>query len=227
MDDLHEANADTPVTAEWLRSNTRIRGWLALFMLALVVSALRSLAQAGATMSAADCYGSGILATTDVVSALVLLVVAIWTFAAFHRRRPSAVFWARFFLVYCLLCGVLSLSLAQDEMSAREFGQAIGAVFWSTIWLVYFRVSKQVAEVIPRRYRHAGLGTWAAAAILVFAPLGWVAAGIAQVVLGYHGNVEIRQSDLPEGELTEGHVVFRAPEGWASVVEKTTSSDAN
>ena len=65
-----EANADTPVTAEWLRSNTRIRGWLALFMLALVVSALRSLAQAGATMSAADCYGSGILATTDVVSAV-------------------------------------------------------------------------------------------------------------------------------------------------------------
>lgn len=89
MDDLHEANADTPVTAELLRSNTRIRGWLALFMLALVVSALRSLAQAGATLSAADCYGSGILATTDVVLALVLLVVAIWTFAAFHRRRPS------------------------------------------------------------------------------------------------------------------------------------------
>ena len=42
MDDLHEANADTPVTAEWLRSNTRIRGWLALFMLALVVSALEA-----------------------------------------------------------------------------------------------------------------------------------------------------------------------------------------
>lgn len=218
MDDLHEANADTPVTAEWLRSNTRIRGWLAFFMLALIVSALRSLAQAGATMSAADCYGSGILATTDVVSALVLLVVAIWTFAAFHRRRPSAVFWARFFLVYCLLCGVLSLSLAQDEMSAREFGQAIGSVFWSTIWLVYFRVSKQVAEVIPRRYRHAGLGTWAAAAILVFAPLGWMVAGIAQVVFGYHGNVEIRQADLPEGDLTEGHVVFRPPKGWSSSV---------
>ena len=39
MDDLHEANADTPVTAEWLRSNTRIRGWLALFMLARLISA--------------------------------------------------------------------------------------------------------------------------------------------------------------------------------------------
>ena len=41
-----EAAADTPVTAEWLRCNTRIRGWLSLFMLALLFSGLRSLAQA-------------------------------------------------------------------------------------------------------------------------------------------------------------------------------------
>ena len=218
MDDLHEANADTPVTAEWLRSNTRIRGWLALFMFALLFSGLRSLVQAFVTMNAADCYGSIILSTIDVVLALVLLVVAIWTFVALHRRWPSAVFWARFFLVCCLICGVLSLLLGEDEMSAREYGQAIGAVFWSIVWLVYFRVSKQVAEVIPRQYRHAGLGTWTAAALLVLLPIGWGAAGIVQVVLGYHGNVEIRQSELPEGELTEGHVVFRAPEGWSSEV---------
>ncbi len=213
-----EAAADTPVTAEWLRCNTRIRGWLSLFMLALLFSGLRSLAQAVVTMTVADCYGSVILSTIDVVSALVLLVVAIWTFVALHRRWPSAVFWARFFLVYCLLCGVLSLSLGEDEMSAREYGQAIGSVFWSIVWLVYFRASKQVAEVIPRQYRHAGLGTWAAAALFVLLPIGWGVAGIAQVVLGYHGNVEIRQSELPEGELTEGHVVFRAPEGWSSEV---------
>ena len=39
------------------------------------------------------------------------------------------------------------------------------------------------------------------------------------MVLGYNGNVEIRQSELPEGELTEGHVVFRPPEGWSSCVK--------
>lgn len=218
MDDLHEAKADTPVTAEWLRSNTRIRGWLAFFMFGLLLSALWGLGEVFVTVDTSDCYGSIILSTVDVVTVLVLLVVAILTFVAFHRRWPSAVFWARFFLIYCLLCGILSLSLAQDEMSAREFGQAIGAVFWSAIWLVYFCVSKQVSKVIPRRYRHAGFGTWAAAVILVLLPFGWGAAGIAQVVLGYHGNVEIRQSELPEGELTEGHVVFRPPKGWSSSV---------
>ena len=77
---------DPPITAEWLRSNTRIRGWLALFMLGLLLSGLRSLAQAVVTVNAADCYGSVILSTIDVVPALVLLVVGIWTFAAFHRR---------------------------------------------------------------------------------------------------------------------------------------------
>lgn len=213
-----EANPDMPVTAEWLRSNTRIRGWLAFFMFGLLLSALWGLGEVFVTVDTSDCYGSIILSTVDVVTVLVLLVVAILTFVAFHRRWPSAVFWARFFLIYCLLCGVLSLSLAQDEMSAREFGQAIGAVFWSAIWLVYFRVSKQVSRVIPRQYRHAGLGTWAAVALIVLLPFVWVVVGSFQVVLGYNGNVEIRQSELPEGELTEGHVVFRAPEGWSSDV---------
>ena len=218
MDDLHEANADRPVTAEWLRSNTRIRGWLALFMLALLLSPLWSLDEAVVAVNATEFYGSVILATTGVVTMLVLAVVAIWTFVAFHRRWPAAVFWARFFLVCCLLCGVLSLSLGEDEMSAREYGRAIETVFLSIVWLVYFRVSKQVAKVIPRPYRHAGLGTWVAAALFVLLPIGWGVAGIAHAVLGYHGNVEIRQSELPEGELTEGHVVFRAPEGWSSEV---------
>lgn len=214
-----EANADKPVTAEWLRSNTRIRGWLALFMLGLLLSPLWSLDEAFVTVnSATECYGNIIIATTGIVTVLGLLVVAIWTFAAFHRRWPSAVFWARFLLGYCLLGSVLSLSLMHDEMSASEYGQAIGTVFLLIVWLVYFRVSKQVSKVIPRQYRHAGFGTWAAAAFFVLLPFVWGAAGIAQVVLGYNGNVEIRQSELPEGELTEGHVVFRPPEGWSSDV---------
>ena len=214
-----ESNADSRVTAEWLRSNTRIRGWLALFMLGLLLSPLWSLDETVVMVDPAECYGSIILATTGIVTVLGLLVVAIWTFAALHRRWPSAVFWARFFLVYCLLGGVLSLSLMQDEMSAREYGQAVGTVFLSIVWLVYFRVSKQVSRVIPRQYRHAGLGTWAAAALIVLLPFVWVVVGSFQVVLGYNGNVEIRQSELPEGELTEGHVVFRPPEGWSSCVK--------
>ena len=92
-----EANPDMPVTAEWLRSNTRIRGWLAFFMFGLLLSALWGLGEVFVTVDTSDCYGSIILSTVDVVTVLALLVVAILTFVAFHRRWPSAVFWARFF----------------------------------------------------------------------------------------------------------------------------------
>lgn len=90
MDDLHEANADTPVTAEWLRSNTRIRGWLALFMLGLLLSPLWSLDETVVMVDPAECYGSIILATTGIVTVLGLLVVAIWTLprSTGDGRRP-------------------------------------------------------------------------------------------------------------------------------------------
>ena len=76
-----ESNADSRVTAEWLRSNTRIRGWLALFMLGLLLSPLWSLDETVVMVDPAECYGSIILATTGIVTVLGLLVVAIWIVA--------------------------------------------------------------------------------------------------------------------------------------------------
>ena len=39
--------------------------------------------------------------------------------------------------------------------------------------------------------------------------------GIVDVVFGYQDNVEIVQSELPDGELTDGHVVFGKLDGWS------------
>jgi len=215
MNEMTETGGDTLITAEWLKKNTSIGGWLAFFMVVLLLSGLRSLANAGAALNVAESYGSGILALTDVVFALVLVVVGAWAFASFLRRSPAAVFWAKFYLILVIGSNVLTLAFAGNELSYKEFGQAIGGTFWSSVWLVFLFVSKKVEEVIPKRYRRVGLWNWLMAALFVLIPLAWIVCGMVDMLVGYHGNVEIRQSDLAEGELTDGHVVFSRLDDWS------------
>ena len=115
MNNADEIKVNEPITADWLKKNTRIGGWLAFFMFVLVTSGLRSLDAAVKAINVTDYYGSNILAKTDVVVGYVMLAIAIWAMSSFFRRSPAAVFWAKFYLILCVLTNIVGLVLSQGE----------------------------------------------------------------------------------------------------------------
>lgn len=217
---------EDPLTAAWLRANTRIRGWLAFFIFALAAGGLVSLIYPFATYKASDYAGSSLLGMTDLALGVVLAVVAGWSIVSLYRRSPAAIFWAKFYTVLVLLSNGLGLWFGGVEMSDGDaFGgtrMAVKGVVWSIVWFLYLTFSQQVQEIIPKRYRRAGVRTWLYAGLLLLVPLAFVIVGAVDVAVNYHSNVEISQSELSNGELTDGHVVFDRLEGWSFGMTRET-----
>lgn len=207
-----------PMTAEWLKANTRIHGWFAFFIFALALGGLFSLVYPFVTYKASDYIGSALLGMTDIVMGVVLAVVALWAIVSLCRRSPASIFWAKFYTVLVLLTNGLALWLG--EAQSGEMKMEVRGIVWAIVWFAYLTCSQQVQEVIPKCYRRAGVRTWVCAGLLLMLPLGFFAAGVVDAVIGYQGNVEILQSELSDGELTDGHVVFDKLDGWSFGLSK-------
>lgn len=204
---------EQPITAEWLKANTRIHGWFAFFIFALALGGLFSLVYPIVTYKASDYMGSTLLGMTDIITGVMLAVVALWTIVSLCRRSQSAIFWAKFYTILVLVTNGLALWLG--GANSMEIKMGLRSIVWAIVWFLYLTCSQQVQEVIPKRYRHAGARTWVCAGLLLLLPLGFLAVGVVDVVFGYHKNVEILQSELSDGELTDGHVVFGKLDGWS------------
>lgn len=212
-----------PLTAEWLKANTRIHGWLSFFIFVLVCSSLKNVGDFFSTYKVSDYGGSNLLGMAGISLVVELVMVAVWSIISFCRRSPSAVFWAKYYIVLVLLTNVLALWCGVENQGLETsvaIGMAMGSVFWSIIWLLYLSLSQQVQVVIPKRYRHVGIRTWLCAGLVILIPLIFGVVGMLDVAINYHGHVEISQSELASGELTDGHIVFKHLDGWTFGMEK-------
>ena len=108
-----------PITAEWLKANTEIDGWLAFFVFYLVIAGLGAIVFPILTYNAADYFGSVLLGVRDCLAWWWQSFVAILVVVLLFRRSPSAIFWAKYLMIFGLLGGCLSLWIGGD------LGQAI------------------------------------------------------------------------------------------------------
>ena len=191
MSEDTKQDAEAPVTADWLKGNTRIGGWLAFFLFALLVGGLRTLCLVYRALNFASCYGSNILAMTEVVAGVAGMATVILIIVSFRRRSPSAVFWAKYYVILCLLTSIIvilapvdrsrSIDFTLHQVSAKD--QAFFSSISSIIWIIYLHVSSRVEEVIPKQYRHSGFWTWAAAVLLALLPIVWMGMGVVDAAL--------------------------------------------
>lgn len=240
-----------PLTAEWLKANTEIGGWLAFFVFCLVITGLVGVFCPLVTYNAADYCGSVLLGMTSCLVWWWQSFVAFLVVVLLCRRSSAAIFWAKYLMILGLLYGGLGLWLGEDvgrmigdelrRMTSKGlFGLGryllgsdirveevnwqsraiIRGVVFSIIGLLYLTFSKRVQAVIPKSYRQVGVRTWICAILLPLLILVFQCVGIANVDRCYHKYVEIQQSELSAGELTDGHVVFSQLEGWSSGVER-------
>ena len=209
---------EQPITAEWLKANTRIHGWFSFFIFTMALGGLLSFVYPVVSYNASDYLGSTLLGMTDVMMGVVLVVVALWAIASLCRRSPAAIFWAKFYTVLVLLTN--GIALWGGEAGSGEMKMEVRGVVWGIVWFLYLTCSQQVQEVIPKSYRRTGMRTWLCAGLLLLFPLGFLAVGVVDVAVGYNKNVEILQSELSDGELTDGHVVFDKLDGWTFEMER-------
>lgn len=147
-------DAGEPVyTSEWLKANTKIGGWLSLFLWIVLLGGLFSAVYNIVTYDAADYANIVWLGAVDVFSGLSSLGVAIYTVYAFRERRPNAIFYARFYLIMIIVFNLLGLLGETDETGIGTSRNHIRMVTNVIIWLSFLHRSKQVQLVLPKSFR--------------------------------------------------------------------------
>ena len=135
---MSEATVDgqeQPITAEWLKANTRIHGWFAFFIFALALGGLLSLVRPIATYKPSDYLGSMLLGMTDIAMGVVMAIVALWTIVSLCRRSPAAIFWGKFYTVLVLLTN--GIALWTGDNAAREMRMAAKGIVWATVGYLF------------------------------------------------------------------------------------------
>ena len=124
---------------EYLKQNTKIRGWLILFLCAILLGGFISL-------------------FTLPYLGLMLFGLACYTVYSFRERQPNAVFLARAYLVVRFIFDIILAIWVFwwsdfEGKDLRASRQLISSFLWIAIWFSYLANSAVVEEVIPIEYR--------------------------------------------------------------------------
>lgn len=145
----NEEEIPAEYTAEWLRKNSSITGWLTFFLFTLFVGGILTLCNVYKSFDIyQSAYNNGIeyLCFGDFISGLITFLVAFITPFLFIKRSRKAVFYARFYILSVLILNTMSVIINADISCIRS-------IAWSIFWGIYLSVSKEVQKVIPKSYR--------------------------------------------------------------------------
>lgn len=147
---------------EYLKIHTDIRGWLYFFLAVMGVGVgLNVLFPIFPVI-----YDDGIFSQLAMITIYVEWFVMIgYIFYAFTQRNANAVFWARVYLLFRLVFGVIAV---------LEGKSGIIAVVLPVILLLFLSRSKNVKEVIPKDYRKVTKLDWTFVIIIVVLPIFFI-----------------------------------------------------
>lgn len=217
------------ITAQYLKSTTKIHGWLTFFLVTIILGGLFSAIYPIATLNMAEYNNSAVLASGDIIEGILLLILAIYTLYAFIQRRPDAVFSAKTYVVTAFVINlfVLLISKATDT-EITDFRGASGLIkslIWGVIWFSYLCLSEQVDTVIPPSYRKIYTHNYVFAALLFLVPTVLIGGGVYSIISA--ANVHKAEAEenrknlvLQENERTDGVMVFTVPDGFQCTEEK-------
>lgn len=230
MEEQHvETETAQDITANYLKENTSIHGWLSFFLFSIVAGGLLSaiLPLAQYSQSLAE-YGSPFLVWVDLSLGLMLCVLSIYTLVAFCSRKPNAVFLGKTYVCTVFLSNFSALFGGDFESSGfGSLPQIIRSLIWGAIWFIYLCKSNQVQEIIPVTYRKKTAKDYYIVAALIIVPLVFMALGIDNIASTQEDTEQafIQNTILKENEHTDGRIVLTCPNTFAC--EKQVVSEQN
>ena len=134
---------------------SEISGLLAFFLYFVIpVGIIATVICFFANYNSADYSGSVCLKAFDITYLLFYLYFAIYTIYAFIKRKPDAVFFAKYLLIVLFLSNLLVLFLGADDNSfMNSTARLVGALIWGVIFYTYLFVSEDVKDRIPKETR--------------------------------------------------------------------------
>jgi len=221
VSDPSEENPVEPITAEKLKAETSIGGWLSFFLFAMMAGSLFGVVTMIAQFNRADVGGNWFLALADPILGVMLFLLACYTLYSFIQRKPDAVFLAKTYVVAVFVSGVLALLVnVLGGAGTFDFKEIIRPLIWGVVWFLFLNMSTRVEEVIPTEYRHIDKTDWAIIGALIGIPLLCLVIGFTQ--MAYDSNKQekldtefLENVVLADDEYTDGRIVFKCPEGFS------------
>lgn len=223
--EINESTVETSIlTAEYLKANTEIGGWLSFFLFSTYAGGLISAIYPIATFNPVE-YGSTMLAISDVVLGILLCVLAFYTLYSFCQRKTNAVFLGKLYIVITFASNLLLLFAGDYESKGMgSLPQIVRSLFWGIIWFSYLCVSRRVNEVIPKEYRKTLSRDYYFTAVLVVFPLLCLGLGVGEILSNQKEQeaLFIQQTELGLDEYTDGRIIFKTPTGFSCKKEEIT-----
>lgn len=197
--------------------NRPVKGWFALLLFAILFGGLQTIAVAFKDYDESIMAISVFFGTLHFQVGATMLGVGLYAATRVWQRQTDAIFWLRFYLVYCFLTNIISVWCNNGMEGFTEFEQksVVHSLVFSVVWLLYLTKSTQVANIFPKAYRKTTAAAKAAAFSLLVIP--FISFGIGYFSISHRAEnwnvVEYSQSDMPVGIGTDGHVKFLMPYG--------------
>ncbi len=168
FEDIEVCEPEFEYTEEWLRKNTRLAGWLGLFQFSLITGGIYSIFTA---IYSFFTYGLD-NAFISLLNSLGLGGMAFYTVFLFLHRKPSALFFAKGYLLIIFLWNLLTILF--DDYDSGSFGSwflIARITIFCVLWFLYLTYSKRVKRAIPKVYRKVKLSDFCIMAAFTFIPM--------------------------------------------------------
>ena len=197
-----------------------IGGWLAFFLVAMMLGSIISAVMMIAQFNLGEYGGNWFLALVDPIFGIMLFVLACYALYAFIHRKPDAVFLGKTYVVAVFVSGLIALAANSTEGGTTFKPTDIARpLIWGIIWFTFLSVSKQVERVIPTETRSLNKSDWWILGTVIGVPVLCLTIGMAQQVVSA-AEQEKKKTEflskviLTEGEYTDGRIVFACPYGF-------------
>lgn len=211
--------SDNVVTAEYLKENSEIGGWLAFFLFSICLGGTISAVLSFAEINSPEYQNSTLLVITDISLGVMLCGLAFYTLYSFVQRKPDAVYLGKLYVVTTFLSNLLALF--NGDYDASGFGslpQIIRGLVWGVIWYSFLCVSSRVEEVIPKEYRKKRAKDYIITGSIYLIPIILFVAGVVELQTGQQEqeSLFLQEVQLGDNEYTDGKMIFKLPEGFTA-----------
>lgn len=87
------------------------------------------------------------------VSNVCFLLLCIFAYTAIRKRKPNAMFYARFIMATCVLSWVILVASGGFELTGGNIFFGIGTLIYGSLGLYWSFADDEVKEVFPKEYR--------------------------------------------------------------------------